>query len=103
MVTRLVSLLVLLAAGVGLVALAPPAEAAGLPLSPQLVLLSAAAPDGATETDLDQRAIFDILCGGMTLRDPDLQAHLWRVAGSLAARHWTPPKVTVRVVVKSAD
>jgi hypothetical protein len=47
---------------------------------------------------LDQRAIFEILCGGAVASSPRLHDHLWQVAGSLAARRWTPPQVTVRVV-----
>lgn len=50
-------------------------------------------------TDLDQGAIFRILCGGVTQADAGLSQHLWTVAGSLADGQWTPPKVTIRVVV----
>ena len=65
--------------------------------SGQALLALAAAP--SAEQPLDRNAIFEILCGGTKVRDPALAAHLWNVAGSLAARHWTPPRVTVRVVV----
>ena len=41
---------------------------------------------------------FEILCGGMVPQDSALADHLWRVAGRLALRNWTPPRVTVRSV-----
>lgn len=50
---------------------------------------------------LDQRAIFEILCGGAPAANPRLQQHLWQVAGSLAAQRWTPPQVTIRFVVRA--
>jgi hypothetical protein len=53
---------------------------------------------------LSRQAIFEILCGGMEApRDGALASHLWNVAGSLAERGWTPPKVTVRVVASRVD
>jgi len=49
--------------------------------------------------DLDQGSIFRILCGGLPDADIALSRHLWQVAGTLADSSWTPPRVTVRVVV----
>ena len=66
----------------------PPKDAAPAPAVPQ--------------SELDRSAIFQILCGGAMLQDVAVQAHLWQVAGSLAERSWTPPRVTVRVVVDSS-
>jgi len=75
-----------------------PAPIAALPATVTVPVLAAADVQGP-DSGLDRRAIFEILCGGMALPDPALRAHLWRVAGSLAARSWTPPRVTVRIVV----
>ena len=79
---------------------APAATAAPLLLgtaSSGTVLAAGVARDGNA---LDRTAIFEVLCGGKSVRDPKLREHLWRVAGSLAAKSWTPPQVTVRVVVR---
>ncbi len=68
------------------------------------------APDRAPRAEssrvvgpLTQQAIFEILCGGMEAQEGALARHLWDVAGSLADRGWTPPKVTVRVVAAATD
>ncbi len=77
-------------------------EAAPTTLVP-LVVAPSLVPDAAVPgAVLDQRAIFEILCGGAAVASPRLHAHLWQVAGSLAARSWTPPRVTVRVVSHTA-
>lgn len=71
--------------------------------SPAPVVVAPAAPAAAEARPvLDQRAIFEILCGGATSPSPHLSEHLWRVAGSLAAQSWTPPQVRVRVVAHAA-
>ncbi|MFN8178265.1 MAG: hypothetical protein U0167_10060 [bacterium] len=62
----------------------------------------AAPAPAVSKEELDRNAIFQILCGGAMLQDVTVQNHLWRVAGSLAERSWTPPRVTVRVVVDSS-
>jgi hypothetical protein len=90
---RLASVLVLL------LALAPAAHASPAAPAPSATTLLAAAAAPASASSLDRAAIFEILCGGLTGPDPGLRAHLWQVAGSLASRRWTPPQVTVRVVV----
>lgn len=54
---------------------------------------------GESRNDLDQGAIYRILCGGSVEADTGLSRHLWAMAGHLAAGEWTPPKVTIRVVV----
>jgi hypothetical protein len=53
----------------------------------------------AQQDDLDQGAIYRILCGGAVEADTGLAQHLWDLAGNLADRAWAPPKVTIRVVV----
>jgi hypothetical protein len=64
---------------------------------------SAAGPDPSEavsgEASLRPEEIFEILKGGADPSDPGLIAHLRRVAESLARGHWTPPRVTVQVVV----
>ena len=35
--------------------------------------------------------------------DSEVSKHLWRVAGSLAASGWNPPRVTIEVVVREFD
>ena len=87
-----------------LLALASPAVAApvqflGLPGPQSWTLLLPAAASEREAAALDREAIFAILCSGLPSMDPGLRAHLWKVAGSLASRPWTPPTVTVRVVV----
>lgn len=62
--------------------------------SSALVLIARAAAAG-----LDQAEIYEILCGGKVVRDPRLSDHLWTVAGSLAEKAWTPPEMTIHVVV----
>jgi hypothetical protein len=57
------------------------------------------APAVQASTALDQGAIFSILCGGLPMTDRALSHHLWQMAGSLADSSWTPPRVTVHVVV----
>lgn len=52
---------------------------------------------------LRRAEIFRILQGGSSVTDAALAEHLWVVAGSLARTGWTPPRVTVHVVVKDAD
>jgi len=64
----------------------------GLPPAPAVSTAAAA-------KSFDRAAIFHVLCGGEKPENDALRAHLWRVAGSLAARGWTPPRVTVRIVV----
>ncbi len=71
------------------------AEAAASPKAAE----TAVSPEGSP--GLCQEEIFEILKGGGALSDPGLLEHLWRVAGSLACRDWTPPAVTIRVVVAS--
>ena len=98
MMARVASALALLLALTS-ASVAAPVQLLALPVPASWpVFLAAAAPsnEGAA---LDREAIFAILCGGMPLVDPALRAHLWQVAGSLAAKSWTPPTVTVRVVV----
>jgi hypothetical protein len=78
----------------------------GLLASPTLASEGPGAPDREPRATvstrpsapLDRTAIFEILCGGAA-PEPGLSAHLWTVAGRLAERDWTPPRVTVRVVV----
>ena len=47
--------------------------------------------------------IFRILQGGTAPTDAAVAAHLWQVACSLAEQDWTPPRVTVRTVVRELD
>lgn len=54
---------------------------------------------GLGSMGLDQGSIFRILCGGPPTTDTALSTHLWQMAGTLADSSWTPPRVTVRVVV----
>jgi hypothetical protein len=93
----------------GLVAfLAAPLGAAAddAPASSRLVpapLATLHAP-GQTEKDgLCREEIFEVLKGGAALQDPLLLDHLWQVAGSLACRNWSPPRVTIRVVVSGVE
>jgi hypothetical protein len=82
---------------------APPPPAAASPHAGTSSPPKDAAPAPAVpKSELDRSAIFQILCGGAMLQDVAVQAHLWQVAGSLAERSWTPPRVTVRVVVDSS-
>jgi hypothetical protein len=53
--------------------------------------------------ELARQEIFEILCGGVLPEDSALAEHLWQVAGSLARRAWTPPRVTVRSVVSASE
>lgn len=62
-------------------------------------LSSLAPPAAVAKVAERQREIYRILQGGSPVADADLADHLWRVAGSLATRNWTPPRVTVSVVV----
>jgi hypothetical protein len=48
-----------------------------------------------------QGEIYLILRGGAPVRNEELRTHLWRLAGSLAAKDWTPPQVQVRVIVQN--
>lgn len=93
-------LLALALAAFALPAAAAPVQLLGAPVfrGMPLLLAGAAPADASPATSLDRPAIFAILCGGAPASDPQLRAHLWKVAGSLAARPWTPPRVTVRVV-----
>lgn len=80
-----------------------PAPAATQPAAQATPTRAAAqAVPPASRAALDRSAIFEILCGGATLQDVGLREHLWRVAGSLSERSWTPPRVTVRMVVDSS-
>ncbi|GJM45171.1 MAG: hypothetical protein DHS20C21_20130 [Gemmatimonadota bacterium] len=59
-----------------------------------------ATPPREEAAGLDQQAIYAILCGGLTVTDDSLSAHLWSLAGRLAGtQSWIPPRVTVRVLV----
>ncbi len=48
-----------------------------------------------------QAEIYLILRGGAPVQNEELRAHLWRLAGSLAAKNWTPPQTQVRVIVQN--
>src|SRR5262245_25246097 len=78
----------------------PPAPAVAQPARPATPAPTSA--PAATNRELDRRAIYDILRGGAMLQDVGVEQHLWNVAGSLAAQSWTPPVVTVRMVVAAA-
>ena len=80
-------------------AVAAPVQLLGIPSSRTWTLLLPAASPAGEVSALDREAIFAILCGGMPAIEPELRAHLWKVAGSLAAKPWTPPTVKVRIVV----
>jgi hypothetical protein len=67
------------------------------------VRIPAAAVPSLPHEALRRAEIFRILQGGTSVTDAALAEHLWAVAGSLARSGWTPPRVTVRVVVKDAD
>jgi hypothetical protein len=101
MLIRVASTLALLLA-LASPAVAAPVQLLGMPSTASWSLLlpagAPAAPD-RQEARLDRETIFAILCGGLPAVDPGLKAHLWKVAGSLAAKPWTPPTVKVRVVV----
>lgn len=56
-------------------------------------------PPPVQASALDQGTIFRILCGGAPTPDAALSSHLWQMAGTLADSAWTPPRVTLRVVV----
>jgi hypothetical protein len=86
-----------------------PALGAPLATAPGALVLTTA-PAGpsvvvsaAPVAELAQQEIFEILCGGMVPQDSALAEHLWKVAGSLARRGWTPPTVTVRSVVRASE
>jgi len=92
-----------LAAGTSPAPAAPLAAASGT-----LVLSTAQASESvvistAPASELARQEIFEILCGGMVPKDSALAEHLWKVAGSLALRGWTPPRVTVRTVVRASE
>ena len=59
-------------------------------------------PSSMPHEALRRAEIFRILQGGESVTDAALAEHLWTVAGSLARTGWTPPRVTVQVVVKDA-
>lgn len=79
----------------------PPAPAVAQPAHPATQGPTSA--PAAASRELDRRAIFDILRGGAMLQDVGFEQHLWSVAGSLAAQSWTPPVVTVRMVVAAGE
>ena len=93
----------LLAAGLVLLAGFAPVLASEGP-SPELPArvqkTALAGPEPSIPDGLDRHQIFEILQGGVAIDDVDLADHLWRVAGSLAARGWKPPQVKVSVVVR---
>lgn len=63
---------------------------------PQVVSSAAAATfESRRET------IFLVLRGGESTLADDVVAHLWKLAGRLAASDWSPPKMNVDVVVKT--
>jgi hypothetical protein len=67
------------------------------------VRIPAAAVASLPHEALRRAEIFRILQGGTAVTDAALAEHLWVVAGSLARTGWTPPRVTVQVVVKEPD
>jgi hypothetical protein len=79
------------------------AEEAPAASQPAPAAEKAPAEKGSESRGLCREEIFEILKGGAPLNDPGLITHLWNVAGSLACRNWTPPKVTVNVVVAHAS
>jgi len=82
---------------------APAAPVAIVPSAP-VVLGTARGEDSvAVSTEPAREDIFRILCGGVVPEDSALADHLWQVAGSLARRDWTPPRVTVRSVVRASE
>jgi hypothetical protein len=82
------------------------AQTAGSEANPALQPAAPVAAPAAVAGKADpvrQREIFQILQGGALLEDASLADHLWRVAGSLALRDWSPPRVQIHVVVGDAD
>ncbi len=47
--------------------------------------------------------IFHVLRGGNVTLAEDVNAHLWKLASSLAATDWTMPRVHIQVVVRKAS
>ncbi|HET9888343.1 MAG TPA: hypothetical protein VFR10_12630 [bacterium] len=47
--------------------------------------------------------IFQILRGGDMVLEEDVNAHLWRLASSLAATEWKPPRVHIEVAVRKSN
>lgn len=80
---------------------APAAPASLLGAAAPVAVPALVGPVSVATPSFDRNAIFEILCGGRSVLEPALRAHLWQVAGSLADRGWTPPQVTVRVVVRT--
>jgi len=60
-------------------------------------------PSSMPHEALRRADIFRILQGGSSVTDAALAEHLWEVAGSLARTGWTPPRVTVQVIVKDTE
>jgi len=59
----------------------------------------------ATDDPFEARRfeIFQILRGGDMELDEDVDAHLWRLASSLAASDWRSPRVHIEVVVRKSN
>lgn len=74
----------------------PPADVQTANVQVHIASLPSAMPHEA----LRRAEIFRILQGGASVTDAALAEHLWTVAGSLARTGWSPPRVTVQVVVK---
>jgi hypothetical protein len=47
--------------------------------------------------------IFHVLRGGDAALSEDVNAHLWKLATSLAATNWTMPRVHIQVVVRKTN
>ena len=60
------------------------------------LVLTAARIRGEASTRRTQ--IYRILRGGLANLDPEVQQHLWDVAGSLAEGEWSPPRVIIHAV-----
>ena len=89
---------------VGQPLLAPEEAQAAVPATksrPSAVAASMLATDDPFEARRFE--IFQILRGGDMELDEDVDAHLWRLASSLAASDWRSPRVHIEVVVRKSN
>ncbi len=71
-------------------------------VAPTALLEPAVSPAAVSSFELRRNEIFAALRGGDPALEVAVAAHLWNLAGRLAASEWSPPRMNVEVVVSGA-